>query len=81
MIKKYSTNQALIGSGFNQPAGTGFTLTLSGNTIIANTGTFQYATNRSAYFNVTPRAVPDVAYVISQTTKINHVGSVGQVFR
>jgi hypothetical protein len=79
MIKKYSTNQALIGSGFNQPAGTGFTLTLSGNTIIANSGTFQYATNRSTYFNVTPRAVPDVAYVTGQTAKINYVGSVGQI--
>ena len=79
MIKKYSTNQALIGSGFNQPAGTGFTLTLSGNTIIANNGTFQYATNRSAYFNITPRAVPDVAYVTGQTVNIRHIGSNQQV--
>jgi hypothetical protein len=79
MIKKYGTNQALIGSGFNQPAGTGFTLTLSGNTIIANSGTFKYATNRSAYFNVTPRAVPDVAYVTGQTLNIRHIGSVGQI--
>ena len=79
MIKKYSTNQALIGSGFNQPAGTGFTLTLSGNTIIANSGTFQYATNRSAYFNITPRAVPDVAYVTGQTVNIRHIGSNQQV--
>ena len=79
MIKKYGTNQALIGSGFNQPAGTGFTLTLSGNTIIASSGTFKYATNRSAYFNVTPRAVPDVAYVTGQTLNIRHIGSVGQI--
>jgi hypothetical protein len=79
MIKKYSTNQALIGSGFNQPAGTGFTLTLSGNTIIASSGTFQYATNRSSYFNVTPRAVPDVAYITGLTANINHVGSIGQI--
>ena len=79
MIKKYSTNQALIGSGFNQPSGTGFTLTLSGNTIIANSGTFQYATNRSSYFNITPRAVPDVAYVTGQTANIHHIGSNQQI--
>ena len=78
-ILKYKTNQALIGSGFNQPAGTGFTLTLSGNTIIANSGTFQYATNRSAYFNVTPRAVPDVAYVTGLTANIHNIGSNQQV--
>jgi hypothetical protein len=79
MIKKYSTNQALIGGGFNQPAGTGFTLTLSGNTIIANSGTFQYATNRSAYFNVTPRAVPDVAYITGLTANIHNIGSNQQI--
>ena len=79
MIKKYRTNQALINSGFNQPAGTGFTLTLSGNTIIANSGTFQYSTNRSAYFNITPRAVPDVAYVTGLTANIHNIGTVGQI--
>jgi len=78
-MAKYRTNQALINSGFNQPAGTGFTLTLSGNTVIASSGTFQYATNRSAYFSVTPRAVPDVAYVTGLTANIHNIGSNQQV--
>jgi hypothetical protein len=78
-ILKYKTNQALISSGFNQPAGTGFTLTLSGNTAIASSGTFKYLTDRSTYFDVTPRAVPDVAYVTGQTANIRHIGSNQQI--
>lgn len=74
-ILKYRTNQALINSGFNQPYGSGNTLTLSGDTIIANSGTFCYGTDRSAYFGVTPRAIPDVSYVTGLTSCIRHIGS------
>lgn len=78
-ILRYNTNQALIGTGFNQPAGSGFTLTLSGNTTIASSGTFQYATDRGSYFDITPRAVPDVGYVTGLTSAITNIGSSGEV--
>ena len=61
----FTTKLNLIDQKFEQT--TGGTLTLSGTTNIASTGKLEYLTNRSSYFNVTPRAVPDVAYVTGRT--------------
>ncbi len=71
-MAKFKTNQTLVNNGFNQASGG--TLTLSGNTTIASSGTFEYLTDRSIYFDVTPRAVPDVAYVSGLTTNIRNIG-------
>lgn len=74
-IGKYKTNQSLVNTGFNQVSGG--TLTLSGNTIIANSGTFKYLSDMSGTY--TARSVVDAAYVTGHTSSIDHVGLAGQI--
>lgn len=74
-ILKYRTNQALIGTGFNQPSGQ--TLTLSGNTFIDNYGTFKYCTDQSSIY--VARSIVDAEFVTGATSHIINIGSIGQV--
>lgn len=61
MAKKFRTNQTLSDAGFNQPSGSGGTLTVSGSTTIANSATLRYSScQHSAYVN---RSVVDKEYV------------------
>jgi len=74
-IYKYKTNQTLQNSGFNQSSGN--TLTLSGNTIIADTGTFQYLSDKSSTY--VARSVVDAEYVTGLTSAIDTVGSATEI--
>jgi hypothetical protein len=61
MSKKFRTNQTLSDAGFNQPSGTGGTLTVSGSTTIANSATLRYSScQHSTFVN---RSVVDKEYV------------------
>lgn len=61
MSKKFRTNQTLSDAGFNQPSGSGSTLSVSGNTTIANGGTLKYGICQHSSF--TNRSVVDKEYV------------------
>ena len=74
-IYSYKTNQTLFDSGFNQK--TGGTLTLSGNTILANSSTFQYLNDKSGDYIA--RSIVDAEYVSGLTSAIRNIGSVGQL--
>ena len=75
MAKTFRTNQNLIGGGFRQSSGD--TLTLSGNTLIGNCGTFKYSTNRHNTY--TSRSIVDADYVTGKTSAITSLGSNSQV--
>ena len=74
-IYKFKTNQGLINAGFNQSSGG--TLTLSGNTILADSGIFQYLNDKSSTY--VARSVVDAEYVTGLTSAITTIGSVNQV--
>jgi hypothetical protein len=75
MIRKYRTNQNLVDTGFNQTSGQ--TLSLSGNTLIANSATFRYDTNQHSRY--VARSIVDAEYVTGLTVNIRHIGSNQQV--
>ena len=74
-IKEFKTNQTLIDDAFNQQSGG--TLILSGNTILADSGTFQYLNDKSSTY--VARSVVDAEYVTGLTSAITTIGSVNQV--
>ncbi len=65
----FTTKLNLINQKFEQTISG--TLTLSGTTNIASTGKLEYLTDKSSYFDVTPRAIPDVAYVTGRTADLS----------
>jgi len=71
MAKTFRTNQNLINDGFRQS--TGYTLSLSGNTLIGNCATFKYATNQHTKY--TARSITDADYVTGLTSGIRLIGS------
>jgi hypothetical protein len=64
MAKIFKTNQNLVNAGFNQVSGE--TLTLSGNTLIANSATFKYTTDQHSRY--TARSIVDAAFVTGFTS-------------
>jgi len=70
MAITFKTAQSLINTGFNQLSGQ--TLTLSGCTIIGNSGKFSYYTDQHNYY--TARSVTDAAYVTGLTSCIANIG-------
>lgn len=75
MAKTFKTNQSLINDGFNQISGQ--TLSLSGNTLIGNTGSLKYSSDQSNTYIA--RSIVDAEYVTGLTSPIHNIGSVGQV--
>ncbi len=74
-MSKFKTNQTLISTGFNQPYGQ--TLTLSGNTLIADSGTIRYLNDMSSTY--VARSLVDADYVTGITSPIINIGSNQQI--
>ena len=61
----FSTKLNLVNAKFCQQDGG--VLTLSGDTSIADVGRLAYLTDQTAVFNVTPRSIPDAAWITGKT--------------
>jgi hypothetical protein len=71
----FKTLQTLANAGFTQLSGQ--TLSLSGTTIIGNSGRFKYATDQHSIY--TARSIVDASYVTGQTAIIKNIGANQQI--
>jgi len=62
----FNTKMNLVNAKFYQQDGG--TLTLSGDTCIADVGRLAYLTDQSAVFNATPRSIPDASWITGKTS-------------